>query len=193
MNVKLQYPVTFFANVWVNGRMITNNYNVVLDIITGTEDGFEQNVAFDRIRYMLQEKFANSVFVDEEEPSVVKKLRAAGLNVIALPEVPVDQIIGMALMYKLNSVTEDKMVVIQTRISSNLSENVVYFHSVDDSAGPFMDDGWWDSAKPSCNSEVKSSKVVDIADETWTALGLQWEPIADWSDDNVVEFTKADD
>lgn len=193
MNVKLQYPVTFYANVWVNGRMVTNNYNVVLDIITGTEDGYEQNIAFDRIRFMIQEQFANSVFVDQEETDVVERLRNAGLRVIALPEVPVDQIIGMSLLYKLNSVTEDRMVVVQSRISSHLSENVVYFHSVDDSAGPFMDDGWWDSPKPTCNTEVRSSKIVDIAEETWTALGLQWEPVDEWNDDNVVEFTKADD
>ena len=142
---------------------------------------------------MIQEQFANSVFVDQEEADVVERLRAAKLQVIALPEVPVDQIIGMAILYKLNSVTEDKMVVVQSRISSNLSESVVYFHSVDDAAGPFMDDGWWDNSKPSCSNNTKSSKVVDIAEETWTALGLQWEPVDEWNDNNVVEFTKSDD
>lgn len=193
MNVRLQYPTTFLANVCINGRIVANKYTVVLDMLSGTDDSFEQNVAFDRIRYILHEQFANSVFVDQEEPGVASRLRDAGLRVIELPEIPVDQIIGMALLYKLNSVTEERMVIGQTRISSDLSEQVVYFHTLEDSAGPFMEDGWWDTTKPSCNDTVKSSKIVDMLEENWTALGLQWEPVDEWNDNNVVEFTKADD
>ena len=193
MNVRLQYPTTFLANVCINGRIVANKYTVVLDMLSGTDDSFEQNVAFDRIRYILHEQFANSVFVDQEEPGVASRLRDAGLRVIELPEIPVDQIIGMALLYKLNAVAEERMVIGQTRISSDFSEQVVYFHTLDDSAGPFIDDGWWDTAKPSCNDTVKSSKIVDMLEENWTSLGLQWEPVDEWNDNNVVEFTKADD
>lgn len=189
MNVKLKYPVSFLTNVWINGQAIANNYSVVLEMLTNSEDSFEQNVAFDRIRHIIFAQYANSILIDADDSEDVKKLRAAGLRVIELPEVPVDQIIGMSLLYKLNSVTEDRMVVTDVEISSSLSESVVYCHSVEDSAGPFIDSGWWDDVKPACSSTT-SEKVVDITNESWTSYGLDWEPVDEEYDDNVVSFTK---
>lgn len=179
MNVRLEYPMSFYAGLYFRDQYFFNKFNVTLELLTGSEDAEEQNIALDRIKYMVKEQFEHSIFVHQKDKALIKKLEAAGMPVIPLPEEPVDQIIGMALYYKLNAIVEDRMLIHQTRISSEIGEHMVYLHCEDEIAGPFVDNGWWTSADPHFDKVKQSgSKVVELPKNlTWEDLGLGWEPI----------------
>lgn len=175
MNVRLEYPMSFYASVYYKGQYFANKFNVVLHLLTGSEDAEEQNIALDRIKYLVKEEVEHSIFVHQREKALIKKLEAVGMQVITLPEDPVDQIVGMALFYKLNSIVEDRMAILQTRISSEVGENVTYLHCEDEPAGPFEDKGWWDFPDPHFGKFKTAGKVVELTKHiTWDELGMGW-------------------
>ena len=175
MNVRLEYPMSFYASLYYKGQYFANKFNIVLQLLTGSEDAEEQNIALDRIKYLIKEQIEHSIFVHQKERALIKKLEAAGMQVITLPEDPVDQIIGMALFYKLNTVVEDRMAILQTRISSEVGENMTYLHCEDEMAGPFEDKGWWDFPDPHFSKVGHTDKVVELTKHiTWDDLGLGW-------------------
>ena len=175
MNVRLEYPTSFYASVYYKGQYFANKFNVILHLLTGSEDAEEQNIALDRIKYLISEQVEHSIFVHQREKALIKKLEAVGMQVIALPEDPVDQIIGMALFYKLNAIVEDRMAILQTRISSEVGENMTYLHCEDEMAGPFEDKGWWDFSDPHFGKVKHTGKVVELTKHiTWGDLGMGW-------------------
>ena len=175
MNVRLEYPMSFYASIHYKGQYFANKFNIVLQLLTGSEDVEEQNIALDRIKYLVKEVVEHSIFVHQREKALIKKLESAGMQVITLPEDPVDQIIGMALFYKLNAVVEDRMAVLQTRISSEVGENMTYLHCEDEPAGPFEDKGWWDFSDPHFGKFKNLGKVVELTKHVnWDDLGMGW-------------------
>jgi hypothetical protein len=115
------------------------------------------------------------VLVDHREKAAIKRLQAAGMRTVILPEQPVDQIIGMMLYSKLDSVMEGRMTVTQLKLSSELGENVTYFQTDNETIGPFAQKGWWNSAEPSVSDSKDGGKIVSIkGTTTWQLLGLDW-------------------
>ena len=175
MNVRLEYPMSFYASLYYKDQYFANKFNIVLHLLTGSEDVEEQNIALDRIKYLIKEQVEHSIFVHQREKALIKKLEAVGMQVIPLPEDPVDQIIGMALFFKLNAVVEERMAILQTRISSEVGENMTYLHCEDEMAGPFEGKGWWDYPDPHFRKVKNTGKVVELTKHiTWDDLGMGW-------------------
>ena len=97
MNVRLEYDMEFAAALWFNSDFYVNNYQIKLNMVTMTVSGRDQNLALSRIKYFVYEILEHSVFLHSKHLDQRKKLTAAGLRVITLPEEPVDQILGMIL------------------------------------------------------------------------------------------------
>ena len=109
MNVRLEFNAHVLAGVYWNEVVLFNDYFVQCELITNTKNNAEQNIALDRLKHMMFSRFQNSVFIDSREKSAIKKLEAAGLKTVVLPEQPVDQIVGMMLFCKLDSVMEERL------------------------------------------------------------------------------------
>jgi hypothetical protein len=111
------------------------------------------------------------------DSELVKPLSASGIRVLELPEEPVDQLVGMMLLNKLNAIMQDRIIVTDIALSSSEGDNTRYLHSIDENLGPFADEGWWNDPRPiwSTNKRV-SSKIVSL-DRTldWKDLDLDWE------------------
>ena len=56
MNVRLEYPMSFYASVYYKDQYFANKFNIVLHLLTGSEDVEEQNIALDRIKYLIKEE-----------------------------------------------------------------------------------------------------------------------------------------
>lgn len=196
MNVTIEYPAEFLSAVYWNDQVMFNCYTIRCEMITGSRDHTEQNIALERLKYIVFGQMQNSVFVDAKEKAAIKRLEAAGLRTIVLPEQPVDQVVGMMLYSKLDAVMEGRILVSQLRLSSDLGENVVYSQTDAETIGPFEPRGWWNCAEPSCtDAKSTAGKVVSIATKaaTWQSLDLHWdqEPNKD-SNNTVVAFRKDD-
>lgn len=195
MNVRLEFNTHVLAGVYWQNAVLFNDYFVRCEIITATRDSVEQNIAMERLKYMLFNRFQNSVFVDAKEKTAIKKLEAAGIRTIPLPAQPVDQIVGMMLFCKLDAVMEDRLNMTQLTLSSEIGDNVSYLQNEHESIGPFADKGWWNDPEPVC-SDTKSTqgKIVAInANNTWQTLDLHWTHNDSENDSgNVVAFRKDD-
>jgi hypothetical protein len=167
-------------------------------MITTTSDNLEQTVALERLKYVLHQRMQHSVFVDGQEKTAIKKLIAAGVRVIPLPEKPVDQVVGMMLYCKLDAVMDGRIQVAQLRLSSELGDNVTYLQSSLESLGPFAASGWWNDSDPVfADSNTRSEKIVSLnQSDTWAGLDLNWGSLADIDQDQaparIVVFKKDD-
>jgi hypothetical protein len=151
-----------------------------------------------RLNHFVYHELTNTVFINQENQEQMQLLTTAGINITPLPEEPIDQIIGIALYCKLNAVLEQRMVVTDVTIQSNLGDNVRYLHSDQEGLGPCEESGWWVESGPAHNNfkPTGSNKrqVVKLnRTPTWRDLDLEWSgtpaPVTD-SATNTVVFAK---
>lgn len=193
MNVRLEYPAEFLSGVYWNDSVLLNRYTVRCEMVTGTKDNVEQNIALERLKYILFHQMQNSVFVSEKEKSAIKRLESAGIRAIPLPEQPVDQIIGMMLYCKLDAVMEGRIIMSQLRLSSELGENIWYSQSEIETVGPFANKGWWNNSEPVCSDSRPNGKVVSINQTTtWQILDLHWTVGTEEKENTILTFRKDD-
>lgn len=198
MNARIDYETGFLAAIYWEQKVLFNRYYLTIKMRTVSMDSTEHNIALDRIKYLVDDVMANSVFVSEEDKSVIKKLESAGIKVISLPTIPVDQIVGMMLFSKITAVMEDHMEIGQISISSDLGSGIVYHQDSTESVGPFESAGWWQDPEPHAQAPMASSgKVVKLERAmTWRDLDLYWDEEEEQDDseesNTVVAFRKDD-
>lgn len=194
MNVRIQYPAEFLAGAYWNDVVLMNCYTVRCEMITNTNDNVEQNIALERLKWILFNAMQNSVFIDAKEKLAIKKLESAGLRTVPLPAPPVDQVVGMMLYCKLEAVMEGRMAMAQLSLSSELGENVIYYQNSLESLGPLAEPGWWQTPEPICSNSKYQGKVVSIeSSQTWKSLDLHWTQDSNDAKSNVVAFRKDED
>ena len=177
--VRLGFNPQFFASIHTPDGVIMNSYHVDMQMMTVSNSGYDQNIALTRIKYVIFEEFCNSIFIEETETDAIAAYEAAGLKCVAFPAEPVDQIVGLALFFKLNSITEGMMQVLDLNLHSDAGGGVTYLHNDEEEPGPFDDDGWWHGSNPICSVGKQTGKVVPIADVTWKSLDLEWDDETD--------------
>jgi len=192
MNVRLKHDMHFTAGIYYNDQLRMNNYSVRLWMTTTTKNAEDQNTAFERIKYFIYTQLDSTVFVNHQHLEVCRKLATAGVNVTTMPSEPVDQIIGIMLYFKLNAITEGRMNIAETELTSALGENITYLHSdFEDSMG-FEQPAWWSTADLVHSDIVseESDKIVSLAQNTaWRDLDMAWADTATETDvGNVVVF-----
>ena len=180
MNTRLEYQTKFSAGLVHNEEYHINHYDVTINIITNTVDTYEQNIAFDRIKYWLHDVVGNGVLIGHES-SLLDAYGQTGQRVIALPDLPYDQIVELMLYTKISAIVEDRMIITDIKLSSSMGDNVCYLYSDDESIGPFENDGWWSLSTPHYTSVSKNKKkVVSLTKvQSWDAVGLSWDADAD--------------
>ena len=193
MNVRMEQNIEFLAGTYSRTGLQFNKFYVKLELITNTTDTLDQNIAMDRLRYLFGFEFSNCLFVNMHDQDTIKQFEDAGLHVIAVPEQPVDQIIGIALFHKLNAILDDRIYIQQIKVVSDAGNGVTYVHGMHESIDIFEADGWWNEPTPQCvDKQWNNTNTVDMRKNiTWHSLDLQWH---DENDDepsnsgNVVEF-----
>jgi hypothetical protein len=177
MNVRLQYDLDFLGGIYFEDQLQMNRYSVSLNLVTGTADPVDTNIAMDRIKAFVFGELEHSVFINGAQRERAELMHMMGINVTTLPEEPVDQIIGMMLYYKLNAIMEGRMIVRSLDISSSLGDSVWYQHDDEDSSGPFAQDGWWHNSSVQHNTVDVSdtdANIVKVVPNAWTEYGLAW-------------------
>jgi len=177
MNVRLQYPIEFTAGFYFDNMLWMNNYQVRLWMMTTTPDPENNNIAFERIKFFVNEVLDSGVFISKDNEEQCKLLLAAGVKIITLPDEPVDQIVGIMLYCKLNAICEDQMIIGEVEISSTHGGDVVYIHSNDEPVGPYEQDGWWNKSNliHYHHTITETENIMSLSSATtWRDLSLQW-------------------
>lgn len=186
MNVKLKYEFHFSALMSYQSIIGINHYNVELDLLTNTYDAQEQNIAYERMIYWINEVLDSSVLINAIDPNV-ENFQNIGMKTLIFPADPVDQIVGIALLQKINAIMEQRLVVTDSLLSSTYGNNIKYLMSAEDPVGPLSSDGWWQESSPIWTNKKRNSKnkVIDLSrDKDWKELGLQWQPQNELPTDN---------
>jgi hypothetical protein len=190
MNVRLRYEIIFTAGVYYDDAVLFNNYIASLNLVTNTASTVEQNIALARMKYFVHERLEHSVFVQDSEQDQIRRLDQAHVKVSNLPESPVDQVIGIALLSKLNAVMEQRLIVLSVDISSDLGDCVVYCHSVDEPGGPLEQDGWWQRSDLSHYDHKilnRNQRIIKInRNLEWRDVDLDWQQTPQHHESNIV-------
>ncbi len=176
MNVRLQYTMNFTAGVHYHERMVMNNYMLKVFMITNTTVAENTTIAFERLKYFIAE-LDSTVFVNSEEQLACQRYIDAGIKITTLPVDPVDQIIGVMLFHKLNAIMEDRIIMVETELSSVLGDSMVYIHSENETAENLVMPEWWMTPDlVHCDTDlIDNDKVLAIHQAgAWRELDLGW-------------------
>ena len=193
MNVRLKYDIPFTAGVYHEGMLTMNNYSLRLWMTTNSEDPVDQTVSFERIKYFIYSQIESTIFIDADDVDQCTLLTMAGLNITTTPGAPVDQLVGLMLYYKLNAITEGRMIVVETEIASTYGGNMTYLHGEYENTSGYEQPDWWTSPDLTHSDFVPpddSEKVLSILPTTsWRELELAWpEEDAPEATGNIVVF-----
>lgn len=178
MTTRIEKDYKFNSAVHFDEKFLMNTYELTLSMVVETESVREQNIAMERLEYFITQVIDSCVFIDSKEVESIENYKKAKIKVSILPEEPYDQIIGMILLLKLNSVLENRLIVTDLNICSRLSDDVRFNIIAEVAETIFSGEYWW------CNNSTttfdlpklneKKSKVVKLFDDEWTNLGLSW-------------------
>ncbi len=180
MSAKVSRDFVFNTAVHFEGIFIINSYEINLTMLVNTEDNREQNIALERIKYLINECLENSIFVNAKETKTIDLYLKAGLKVCPLPDDPFDQIVGAVLLQKFNVITEQKLYVTEIDIKSAICDDVKFYLSADDEIDFFQNENvWWNDNSASIFDYTKKSKkekIVELKKEVtdWNLIGLSW-------------------
>jgi hypothetical protein len=176
--------------------LIMNNYTITLKLLTITTDHNNQNIALDRVKYLVEQCLTDTVFICDSEDDQIELLRAAGIGVTVLPEEPVDQVIGMALFSKFNAIMEGNMLVRSILLSSEAGDDIIYEHDSAEDNHPFENaGGWWNNHEPTNALESAAGQpdtlVILPVGKLWREVGLEWDAGADVeTQENILVFAE---
>lgn len=180
MSAKVARSFEFQAAVHFDGIFAMNAYNIELTIDVQTEDPREQQIALERIKYIVNECLESCVFINKTETKAIEAYCKAGIKICPIPEEPFDQIVAAVMLTKFNVITENKIQITEIKIKSLICDDVVFFVSNNEEiAFTELSNGWWNHNNASINDLQKTSKkekVVEIKREPveWNKIGLTW-------------------
>lgn len=197
MNARIRQQFNFVAGLVYREHYISNLYQLTLDMVTATDDPEQQNVAYERIKYWVEDVLADSVLIQADD-ATLDAHRATGRRVHVLPQEPIDSVLGMMIYLKTNAVAEDRILVTEVALSSTEGGEVIYLHgSEEEDAEIFAGTGWWRDPKPYCVDKKNRRKInsnviaLDRLPE-WTDLGLDWENVQEKTSVVITNFTRDD-
>jgi hypothetical protein len=193
----IKYKYLFLAGLIVDDELKFNSYKLLLNLHVNTTSEVDQHIAFERMNFVIQHIFENGVFVDERDLASLSRLNAAGIRVITINEPgPIDQMVQITIVSKLNAITEGTLTIFESAFSSYCGGHIDYMYYVCDkvdeepeliSADP---NKWWNDSYPRFTQKPEPSEICDINDTvTWADLDLQWEEDYDADNDMEIVFT----
>lgn len=193
----VKYDYNFLAGIYVDGELHFNSYTLNLHLYIRTLSQVDQQIAFNRMDHAIHEITTDSVFVDESDTDTIEKLTGVDINVITIPDPgPIDQILHMVLISKLNAITEDKIGIFESELSSSRGGWIRYVHYSSEELKE-IEDGemisndprkWWNDKTPRF---VPLGETTDLFKQsnTWRDLDLHWEEEDDFEGETLINFT----
>lgn len=180
MNVKISYSVNLLSSIWCQEAFYNNSYKIDLDLLAVSDDPFEHNIAFERIKYLLTEPLTDSIFINEKQTKEIESFLSLGIKLVTCPGEPLDQILGLILHSKFNHIMQGRMLLENLAIESVIGNNIVYHSDLEQIKSLPFETGWWVDSSPAVILDLRKSKnknkVVKISsNHSWKNLDLEWQ------------------
>ena len=175
-NVRIGYSPSFTAGIYFDTGVIMNTYSVDLQMITKSMNTMDHNIALERCKYIIYEQFCDSIIIGDENKKIAKRYQDVVFRTILLPNEVADQLTGLALYSKLQSVTEDVIDILDISLRSTMGGGISYLHHDEETVGPYEKSGWWSDTGPNCSTLPSTGKkIVTLNNPTWKSLDLDWD------------------
>lgn len=175
MEVKLSYDIDFSAIIVDEHKIFPNTFKVQINVFTAIDDGYEQNIAFQRILFFIKEMLEKSIFIKNDNPNLsILKDTFKNNHIILLPAEPYDQIIGFILYNKLMAITEDRFELDNIIIGSKEADFIMY--TIDDLNDFDLDEttvNWWNNSSLTASNDPKEIE----SNVSWEDVDLGWDYI----------------
>lgn len=156
MNDNCNWKTTFACMVAIDGFLVINHYDLTIHFSVKDPEPTLQNIAFDRIKFWVNNVLGNSIVLCDENPKypLLKELHQN--NFVELPVDPADYYFVQAIWCKLNKITNGIIDVSLIELTSDLSDGVCFGAdglevSVLDREGHPKNKCWWNSETPKTN------------------------------------------
>jgi len=177
MNVRLKFNTDLRTGSWFVNDFVINTHVINIQLITKSHTPKDHPVCMGRIRTVM-DLLENTIFINQDNTEKIAELSACGFKVVAFPQEPIDQIVGIVLFKKLNAVLEGRMQVTDLDICSDAGDNIWFMHSANELVGAVADTGWWNDPGPVVEHSQPAApgkKVVKLRRPTaWDSFDLEW-------------------
>jgi len=161
---------TRFTNaIYLQNKLWPNDTEVSLHMTPVTNNAQEQHLAFDKIKYVFAKTLQNSLFVQSTEEQY-NKFSNLDNCIVDFFDKPIDQIVGICLLSKLNAMTDEFLKINVVEIESWQGENLRFVISENSPEYDLLKDckiekPWWNNPLPVFSNFTKQSL-------TWSELGF---------------------
>lgn len=175
-------------------QLLPNTYNISVDFNVRTEDGEDQNISLDRLKYFVDAILQDGVFckIDDARTSVFVDIFKQRLVTFVLP--PQDLVVTSTLFSKFNQIVEGRLEIESIRLSSSQGDGVtVNFDQEFAEEGTMLKEhellkaaetpAWWFRKDCGTADYFKLAEdgvltfITDITD--WDDAGLLWHDSSD--------------
>jgi len=170
--------------------VLPNEYEMVINFDPKTDDIAKTDIAFQRIKYIIEDVMNNNIMICIDDPRAYKFYKEYNSRVVTYPEEPLDQLIAYVLVEKFNCILDDVAYVNDVLISSRLGDGIRNLAVADETKDMrFIHDSkirnlsgdkpWWHRSDAGCTDiiHMTKKKVMVIKDKIdWEELDLGWKP-----------------
>ena len=183
----LSYECEFESVIVLEDWLSPNKYKIKVYFDVETDNGDHQNMAFERMKIMLEAIFANSMIISMDNPLLQTFAKKTKQRIITLPNEPLDVIVAAILYSKLNAIAEGKISIHKIKISSTQAD-YIWVHFDEEFAENFKDitceyykiadqAPWWTRSDPSTGDwfEIGKKEVKFHHQKATWDKSLQWD------------------
>jgi hypothetical protein len=183
----LSYECSFDTTIVLEDWISPNKYNCKIYFDVDTDSGDHQNIAFERIKIMLEAIFANSMIISMNNPLLQTLAKKTKQRIVTIPTEPLDVIMAAIIYDKLTAIVDGNLIVEKVKISSSQADNIwvhfdsefaEVFTSLESELYKAVDvKPWWKRSDPTCSDWFEFSKKdvkFHLQKASWDKT-LQWE------------------
>lgn len=119
------WETTFDATVVVDDCVYPNRYHVQLGFLPKAENIIEQNVGFERAKYLFHTLCENAIIYSPKDKTMPYWFKMP-VNKILLPGSPYDQMLGTVLFHKLENIIGNYFHLGYLTVDSKLGDSIKY-------------------------------------------------------------------
>ena len=190
----LSYECSWDSIIALDEWLTPNRYNCKIYFDIETDDGEQQNIAFERMKIMLEAIFSHSVFISMTNPLIQVLAKKTKQKIIALPTEPLDVIMAAIIYHKLNAISDGRISIQKVKLCSDQGDKI-WIHFDTDFAEDFSsleseyykavkETPWWHREDPAVNEWFEISKKemkFHLHKSSWDKT-LQWDVKKDKND-----------
>lgn len=177
MSSRIRKDIAFVTGVHFENTFMINLYECDMSMIVHTDDSREQRVALDRVFHFVNNHLNNSIIIASTEKEAIEKYEAAGHTLCIIPEEPFDQLLGLILLNKFNSIMEGRIEITDITFGSKLTDYIKFEISKEEAEELYPDNAWYNQPTVAIKDvpKKKRDKIVKLFEpDEWETNELTW-------------------